>query len=217
MSEKLNKFGFFAGKLFAKTVNEIKPLLADDEPPQPNPTPTLSAEEKIKKALELLEINYVGANIQYLLNRYTKQSNEVVSNLKVGINDELLKDLKLLTIEKIKLQLNFHYKDKSLQILLTNPYPAENAGETSYELIILYNGLCVLTDRISEMYGEYANDYRHRGFSDYSVKSFKNGSWMDDLDFLIKNLDEYEKNRNSMEDEIKKKQLADKLDLDPLD
>jgi hypothetical protein len=217
MSDKLNKFGFFAGKLFAKTVNEVKPLLANDAPPQPDLPTTLSPEEKIKKALDLLESNYVGINIQYLLNRYTKESNEIASNLKVGINDELLRELRLWTNEKINHQLNFYYKDNFLQILLTGSCPAENAGETSYELIILHNGLCVLTDRISEMYGEYANDYRHRGFSDYTLKSFKNGSWMDDLDYLNKNLDEHEKNIEKIKKEKQRKQLADKLDLDPLD
>lgn len=192
-------------------------MLANDAPPQPDLTPPLNPEEKIRKALDLLESNYVGLNIQYLLNRYTKDSNKVASNLKVGINDELLRELRLWTNEKINHQLNFYYKDNILQILLTGSFPAENAGETSYALIILHNGLCVLTDSISEMYGEYANDYRHRGFSDYTLKSFKNWSWMDDLDYLNKNLDAYEKNIEKLKNEKQRKQLADKLDLDPLD
>jgi hypothetical protein len=51
----------------------------------------------------------------------------------------------------------------------------------------------------------------------HSLKSFKNGSWMDDLTYLIRNFDYFEKVRKTMEVEKKHKQIADKLDLDPLD
>jgi hypothetical protein len=51
----------------------------------------------------------------------------------------------------------------------------------------------------------------------HSLKSFKNGSWMDDLNYLIRNFDYSEKIRKSNEVEKKQKQIADNLDLDPLD
>ena len=49
MSDKLNKLGFLAGRLFAKSVSEVKHTLSQDEPPQTEPAPILSPEEKIKK------------------------------------------------------------------------------------------------------------------------------------------------------------------------
>jgi len=104
MSDKLNKLGFLAGKLFAKSVNEVKPLLANDAPPQPDLPTTLSPEDKIKKAIEILYLNNVSKNIDNLLNRYVFESNEIIckkgsyfnsaSPEKVdGLSDDLINDL----------------------------------------------------------------------------------------------------------------------------
>lgn len=230
MSDKLNKLGFLAGKLFAKTANEVKPLLANDEPPQPDLPTTLSPEEKIKKAIEILYLNNVSKNIDNLLNRYVFESNEIIckkgSNFnsaspeKVdGLSNELISDL---DIREINTHLIFNYKDKSLKILLTNNKPSglpdgDYFPPDSYDLIVIYNDVCVLKDSVIREFDTYGSNYRVGSFSSNSLKTFKNGSWMDDLDFLIKSLDEFEKNRNLIEEKIKKQQLADKLDLDPLD
>jgi hypothetical protein len=230
MSDKLNKFGFFAGKLFAKTVNEVKPLLANDAPPQPDLPTTLSPEEKIRKVIEILYSKNVSKNIDNLLNRYVFESNEIIckqgghfnsaSPEKVdGISDDLINDL---DIKEINTHLIFYYKDKSLKILLTNNKPSglpdgDYFPPDSYDLIIIYNDVCVLKDSVIREFDTYGSNYRVGSFSSNSLKTFKNGSWMDDLDFLIKNLDEFEKNRNLKEEKIKKQQLADKLDLDPHD
>jgi len=104
MSEKLNKLGFFAGKLFTKTVNEVKHFLTNNEPPQPDLKPTLSPEEKIKKAIELLDSKKIEFNIELLLNRIKYESDEVISNQVINLNDELKKDFK---IENIRNQFNF--------------------------------------------------------------------------------------------------------------
>ncbi len=126
MSEKLNKFGFFAGKLFAKTVNEVKPLLANDAPFQPDPIPTLSAEEKIKKALELLDSKNVEKNILDLINRKKFESETVVtSNEFSSVNENQRKII-------------FTFNGKNLQIIL------KNFSTNSYNLIIIYEGQCVL-------------------------------------------------------------------------
>jgi hypothetical protein len=85
MSDKLNKLGFLAGRLFAKTVNEVKPLLSKDEPSHTDSAPVLSAEEKIKKVLELLETKSVSKNIENLLNRYDFGSNEIIFNLQIPL------------------------------------------------------------------------------------------------------------------------------------
>jgi len=226
MSDKLNKLGFLAGRLFAKSVSEVKHTLTKDEPSQTEPAPVLSPEEKIKKVLELLESKNVSKNIENLLNRYDFGSNEIIfkqggyfnsaSSKDVdGLNDTLLKELEINEINKHS---HFEYKEKSLQILLTNNTSGSFPdGETynSCELIVIYNGICVLQDRVSEETDLYDSVYRVGSF--HSLKSFKNGSWMDDLNYLIRDFDDYAKKEKSVAQEKKQQQIADKLDLDPLD
>ena len=226
MSDKLNKLGFLAGRLFAKTVNEVKPLLTKDEPSQTNPAQVLSAEEKIKKVLELLETKNVSKNIENLLNRHDFRFDEIVVkqrkysasssiNEVEGLNDSLIEELEIKEINK---HLHFEYKEKSLQILLTNNTSGSFPdGETynSCELIVIYNGICVLQDRVSEETDLYDSVYRVGSF--HSLKSFKNGSWMDDLNYLIRDFDTFKKIKKLKKEEEKQKSLADKLDLDPLD
>jgi len=86
MSDKLNKLGFLAGRLFAKSVSEVKHTLSKDVPPQADPAPVLSPEEKIKKVLELLESKNVSQNIENLLNRYEFGSNEITFNQRINFN-----------------------------------------------------------------------------------------------------------------------------------
>jgi len=228
MSDKLHKLGFLAGKLFAKTVKEVTPIDTNKETTKTDSTPILDPEEKIKKVIEILYLKNVSKNIDNLLNRYVFESNEIIckqggyfnsaSPEKVdGLSDDLINDL---DIKEINTHLYFNYKEKLLQILLTNntsgSYPDGDTYD-SYDLIVIYNDVCVLKDSVSREFDTYGSNYRVGSFSSNSLKSFKNGSWMDDLEYLIKNLDEYEKNRNSIEEEIKTKKLANKLDLNPLD
>ena len=228
MSDKFNKLGFLAGKLFAKTVNEVKPVDTNKQTTKNNSESTLSPAEKITKVVELLDSKNTSQNIDNLLNRFEYESNEIIckqggyfnsaSQEKVdGLSNELISDL---DIKEINTHLYFNYKEKLLQILLTNhrsgSYPDGEAYDR-YDLIVIYNDTCVLKDSVSREFDIYGSNYRVGSFSSNSLKTFKNGSWMDDLDFLIKNLDDYEKNRNLKEEKIKKQQLADKLDLNPLD
>lgn len=225
MSDKLNKLGFLAGKLFAKTVNEVKPLLTKDEPSQTNPAQVLSAEEKIKKVLELLETKNVSKNIENLLNRHDFGSNEIIFKQRInfnyasldedGLTDELINELE---IKKLNKRLYFKYKEKSLQILLTNNTSGSFPdGDTysSFELIVIYNSICVLKNSVIEERDLYDSVYRVGSF--HSLKSFKNGSWMDDLNYLIRDFDTFKKIKKLKKEEEKQKSLADKLDLDPLD
>ena len=226
MSEKLNKLGFLAGRLFAKSVNEVKPILIRDAKLQAEPAPILSPEEKIKKVLELLESKNVSQNIENLLNRYDFVSNEIIfkqgdyfnsaSSKDVdGLNETLLKELEIKEINKY---LHFKYKEKALQIFLTNNTSGSFPdGEiyNSHELIVIYNGICVLQGRVSETTDLYDSVIHVESF--HSLKSFKNGSWMDDLNYLIKDFNDCEKNSNSLAQKKKQQQMADKLDLDPLD
>lgn len=226
MSDKLNKLGFLAGRLFAKTVNEVKPLLTKDEPSHTDPAPVLSAEEKIKKVIELLESKNVGKNIENLLNRYDFGSSEIIfkqggylnfvpSNDFFGLNDTLLKELEIQEINKDFL---FEYKEKSLRILLTNNTTVSlSDGDTysSFDLIIIYNEICVLRNSVSEQSDLYDSVFKVRNFQ--TLKSFKNGSWMDDLNYLIKDFDSFEKIKKFAQEDEKQKNLADKLDLDPID
>ena len=217
MSDKLNKLGFLAGKLFAKTVNEVKPLLTKDETPQTEPAPVLSAEEKINKVLDLLSSKKVGANVNLLqtFSRYGNlffESNEVKVTKEVGLSEELVNEFK---VKEITQQLNFYYNEKSLQILLTNNIskPNENASYLHrYDLIILYNGLCVLRDSDSAPRGLDNNN-----FLENTIKSFKNGNWLDDLEYLKSHFYSNWWNKNQSEKNEKLKLIADKLDLDPLD
>jgi hypothetical protein len=226
MSDKLNKLGFLAGRLFAKTVNEVKPLLNKDEPSHTDPAPILSAEEKIKKVLELLETKKVSKNIENLLNRHDFRFDEIVVkqrkyltssslNEVEGLNASLIQELEIKEINK---HLYFEYKEKTLHIFLANDTSGSFPDGDTYnlcELIVIYNGTCVLKDSISKETDLYGSVYRVGGF--HSLKSFKNGSWMDDLNYLIRNFDYSEKIRKSNEVEKKQKQIADNLDLDPLD
>ena len=225
MSDKLNKLGFLAGRLIAKTVNEVKPLLTKEVPSHTDPAPVLSAEEKIKKVLELLESKNVSQNIENLLNRYEFGSNEITFKQRINFNyasldedvltDALINDLKIKQLNK---RLYFKYKEKSLQIFLTNNTSGSLPdGDTHdlYELIVLYNGICVLRDSVSKEHDLYDSVYRVGSF--HSLKSFKNGNWMDDLNYLIRDFDDYTKKEKSVAQEKKQQQIADKLDLDPLD
>ena len=225
MSDKLNKLGFLAGRLFAKSVSEVKHTLTKDEPPQADPTPVLSPEEKIKKVLELLESKNVSKNIENLLNRYDFGSNEITFKQRInfnyasldedGLTDTLINELEIKQLNK---RLYFKYKEKLLQIFLTNNTSGSLPdGDTYdlYELIVLYNGICVLRDSVSKEHDLYDSVYRVGSF--HSLKSFKNGSWMDDLNYLIRDFDDYAKKEKSVAQEKKQQQMADKLDLDPLD
>ena len=225
MSDKLNKLGFLAGRLFAKSVSEVKHTLTKDEPPQADSAPVLSPEEKIKKVLELLESKNVSQNIENLLNRYEFGSNEITFKQRInfnyasldedGLTDALINELE---IKKLNKRLYFKYKEKSLQILLTNNTSGSLPdGDTysSFELIVIYNGICVLKNSVSEEIDLYDSVYRVGSF--HFLKSFKNGNWMDDLNYLIKDFDSFEKNKKLKQEDEKHKSLADKLDLDPLD
>ena len=217
MSDKLNKLGFLAGKLFAKTVNEVKPLLTKDETPQTEPAPVLSAEEKINKVLDLLSSKKVGANVNLLqtFSRYGNlffESNEVKVTKEIGLSEELVNEFK---VKEITQQLNFYYNEKSLQILLTNNISKPNESASylhRYDLIILYNGLCVLRDSDSAPRGLDNNN-----FLENTIKSFKNGNWLDDLEYLKSHFYSNWWNKNQSEKNEKLKLIADKLDLDPLD
>jgi len=174
-------------------------------------------EEKINKVLELLDSKKVGKNIEELLNRYVYDSDEVITNRNVGISDDLFRELK---IKQIDFQLNFNYKDKTLQILLTNnssgTFP-DGDFYNYYELIIIYNEITVLVDKVNQESDTYGTSYRKGSFYEFTLKSFKNGSWMDDLDFLVKNFKEYEKNIEKIEKEKKQNILSNNIDLDPID
>jgi SOS response regulatory protein OraA/RecX len=217
MSDKLNKLGFLAGRLFAKTVNEVKPLLNKDEPSHTDPAPILSAEEKIKKVLELLSSKKVGVNINLLLtfSRYGNlffDSNEVRVSKEVGLSEELINEFK---VKEITQQLNFYYNEKTLQILLTNNISKPNESSNylhRYDLIILYNGFCVLrdSDRVPR---SFDNNY----FFESTIKSFKNGNWLDDLEYLKSHFFVNMQNKKKSEKNAKLKLIADNLDLDPLD
>ena len=217
MSDKLNKLGFLAGKLFAKTVNEVKPLLTKDEPSHTDPAPVLSAEEKINKVLDLLSSKKVGANVNLLqtFSRYGNlffESNEVKVTKEVGLSEELVNEFK---VKEITQQLNFYYNEKSLQILLTNNISKPNESASylhRYDLIILYNGLCVLRDSDSA-----PRSLDNNNFLEKTIKSFKNGNWLDDLEYLKSHFYSNWWNKNQSEKNEKLKLIADKLDLDPLD
>ena len=216
MSDKLNKLGFLAGKLFAKSVNEVKHTLTKDEPPQTEPAPVLSPEEKIRAVINLLSSKNVGANVNDLLTNYKTanyfESIEVKTTKEVGLSEELVKEFK---VKEITQQLNFYYNEKSLQILLTNNIskPNENASYLHrHDLIILYNGLCVLRDS-----SRVSRNLQRDNFLEDTIKSFKNGTWLDDLQYLKSHFEWNRWNKNKSERNDKLKPIADKLDLDPLD
>ena len=192
----------------------------------------LNAEEKIKKVLELLDSKNVSKNIEKLLNkyvfgsRYVFGSDEIICMQSIssrftsldevkGMNDSLIKDLE---IKKINKYLYFEYKEKVLHILLVNDTSGSFPDGDTYnlcELIVIYNGICVLKNSISKETDLYGSTYSVGSF--HSLKSFKNGSWMDDLNYLIRDFDTFKKIKKLKKEEEKQKSLADKLDLDPLD
>ena len=212
MSDKLNKLGFLAGKPLAKTVNEVKPILARDEPSQ-----ILSAEEKIKKVLELLSSKKVSVKINILLtySRYGNlffDSNEVRVSKEVGLSEELVNEFK---VKEITQQLNFFYNEKSLKILITNNISKTNESQSylhRYDLIILYNDLCVLreSDRVPR-------NLDSKDFLENTLMSFKNGVWLDDLEYLTSHFYGIWTIKNQSEKNAKLKLKAEKFDLDPLD
>lgn len=216
MSDKLNKLGFLAGKLFAKTVNEVKPLLTKDEPSQTELAQVLSAEEKIKKVLELLSSKEVGTNVNVLLTNYKTpsyfESVEVKATKEIGLSEELTKEFK---VKEITQQLNFHYNEKILQILSTNNISKHNESASylhRYDLLIFYNGLCVLRDS-----DRVPRSLQRVSFLEHTIKSFKNGTWLDDLQYLKSHFELNRWNKNKTERNEKLKPIADRLDLDPLD
>jgi len=216
MSDKLNKLGFLAGRLFAKSVSEVKHTLTKDEPPQTEPAPVLSPEDKIRAVLNILSSKKVRINVNALLNNYKTEnffaSNEVKTTKEVGLSEELIKEFK---VKEITQQLNFYYNEKKLQILSTNNISDPTASGIyfdRYDLIILYNDICVLrdSDRVPRILDR---DY----FLENTIKSFKNGNWLDDLDYLKSHFFWNWWNKNQSEKNEKLKLIADKLDLDPLD
>ena len=216
MSDKLNKLGFLAGKLFAKTVNEVKPLQSKDDPSHTDPAPILSAEEKIKKVLDLLSSKEVGKNVNVLLANYKTpnyfDSIEIKTTKEVGLSEEFTNEFK---VEEITQQLNFYYNEKSLQILSTNNISKHNESASylhRYDLLIFYNGLCVLSDR-----DRVPRSLQRDTFLEHTINSFKNGAWLDDLQYLKAYFELNRLNKNKSERNDKLKPIADKLDLDPLD
>ena len=226
MTDKFNKFGFLAGKLFAKTVKEIIPIL--DAQAQSNSASNVSSEDKIKNAINILNSKNVSKYIEKLLILQVYESNEIIftqgdyfhisfQNKVSALNYELLKEL---GIKEIETFFHFKYKEKSICILLANNI-LDSDGDT-YELIVVYNNVCVLESVVIQDFDSNSSVYYLKSY--HFLKSFKNGSWMDDLDYLIKNFNEFEKNRKIKEEEnklkeeiINRKNLADKLDLDPID
>lgn len=228
MSDKLNKFSFLAGKFFAKTVNDLRVVEKEVEVPRTVLQPILDPEEKIKKVLEILNSKEVGKNIDNLINRYLYKSDEILyspgdlyqsssSSSSTDISKEILEEL---GIKEINKNLNFAYKGKVLKILLTNHTSGSFPDGDYYDnfgLIVLYNGVCVLKHGVSRHFDTYGSTYRTGNFSSTSLESFKNGSWIDDLEYLIKNFDDFQQKRELIEEVEKRKTLAEKLDLNPLD
>ena len=217
MSDKLNKLGFLAGKLIAKTVKEVKPILARDEQSHTGPPPILSAEEKINKVLDLLSSKKVAANVNLLqtFSRYGNlffDSNEVRVSKEVGLSEELVNEFK---VKEITQQLNFFYNEKSLKILITNNISKTDESQSylhRYDLIILYNDLCVLreSDRVPR-------NLDSKDFLENTLMSFKNGIWLDDLEYLTSHFYRIWTIKNQSEENAKLKLKAEKFDLDPLD
>ena len=81
MSDKLNKLGFLAGKLFAKTVNEVKPVEKKTEP-KPD-----AYEDVVVKAINLLDAKKIGFCIKELLNRNKYESDEITTNHHIQISE----------------------------------------------------------------------------------------------------------------------------------
>lgn len=217
MSDKLNKLGFLAGKLIAKTVKEVKPILARDEPSHTGPPPILSAEEKINKVLDLLSSKKVATNVNLLqtFSRYGNlffDSNEVRVSKEVGLSEELVNEFK---VKEITQQLNFFYNEKSLKILITNNISKTTESQSylhRYDLIILYNDICVLreSDRVPRTLD-------CKDFLENTLMSFKNGIWLDDLEYLTSHFYRISTNKNQAEKNAKLKLKAENFDLDPLD
>jgi hypothetical protein len=174
---------------------------------------TSENDEKIKQVISILESRNVSHKIDELLNSYRYESTEIQYNDEKNLSDELFSDLK---VREIKKQLNFKYKDKSLQILLTNLLYTED-NERFYDLIVLYKDICVLKDNVTEENDPYTTTYRTGSFTEYSLKIFKNGSWIEDLDYLTK---EFKKN-NDLSDSVnnnkRRQELSNNIDLDPID
>ena len=59
--------------------------------------------------------------------------------------------------------------------------------------------------------------YKIRRFFETSLKRFKNGSWLDDLNYLVKSFKDYEQQKIQIKNETIKKTLANNIDLDPID
>ena len=177
---------------------------------------TSENDEKINQVISILESRNVSDKIDKLLNNYSFYSHklqDIQYDDEKGLTDELINELK---IKEINRQLNFIYKDKKLQVLLTNSRYDED-DDKFYDLIILYKDICVLKDSVTEEIDPYTTTYRKGGFSEYSIKSFKNGSWIDDLGYLI---DKFKKNQETSDSVIKnkiKQELSNNINLDPID
>ena len=174
---------------------------------------TSENDEKINQVISILESRNVSKKIEELLNSYIDESTEIIYNDEKKISDELCSDLK---IKEIKRQLNFKYKDKSLKILLTNLLYTED-NERFYDLIVLYKDICVLKDGVTEENDPYMTTYRTGTFTEYSLKIFKNGSWIDDLDYLIKELKENKNLSETVNNNKRRQELSNNIDLDPID
>jgi hypothetical protein len=215
MSEKLNKLSFLAGKLFARTVSEVIPQDKKTETSQTTTQANLDPQDKINKVLALLSSKKVGENVTDLLRNYLTdkyfESDEIVVNREEGLTVELAAEL---NIKKITHQLNFYYNEKSLQILLTNSIIKATADGIFYnrhDLIIIFNGLCVLRDSDKQ-----PRNLERNHFSEDTIKSFQNGSWIEDIEYLKSHFSVASWKRNQAEKNNRLKPLADKLNLDSL-
>ena len=177
---------------------------------------TSENDEKINQVISILESRNVSDKIDKLLNNYSYYSHklqDIQYDDEKGLTDELINELK---IKEINRQLNFIYKDKKIQILLTNSLYDED-NDKFYDLIILYKNICVLKDSVTEEIDPYTTTYRTGSFTEYSLKIFKNGSWIDDLDYLIEEFKEFKEISDSVIKNKIKQELSNNIDLDPID
>jgi hypothetical protein len=208
MSDKLNKLGFLAGKLFARSVSEVKHTLTKDEPPQAEPA--LSPEEKIKKVAEALENVLMHLHLNSI--RLQGLNNDVFNILKEDITTQAIYD-KISSYKQLQdIKDGEKYNEDYIKSIFTTDPWNKNKG-ASIMLEMLEIRLQLKEDK--SLY-TIKNDFD--GFNNVSLEHIypqttENTDWEplnDDNDkYLIGNMILLNKSVNS---EVQNKLLKDKYD-----
>lgn len=194
-------------------MNLLKKIFAAMTPPE------LSAEEKIRRALALLDERKVTSNLSQLLDKYLSNFGHVIVD---RVENYQAKPDSPLAGKKVQSGTSFTLNSRKLDLLIVDVHTQfDDRSLRNADLFVIHEGECVLCIGASESrdmggsehWGAFVHPLKMTHGLSTNLKIMKVGSWMDDLTAIVSQL-EAQRARDKKEREDREKQSLEKLARD---